>query len=61
LGIGKIDQILWLFQDGRGESATNRQSVFDAYLKKYGRNRQMSLTGNIAFNGYDLSNRCVEV
>lgn len=47
--------------DGRGQSATNRQSVFDSYVTLYGSNQRISLSGNISFNGYDLSNRCVVV
>jgi hypothetical protein len=47
--------------DGRGQSATNRQSVFDSYLTLYGSNQPISLAGDILFNGYDLRNRCVVV
>lgn len=56
-GISKIALPL----DGRGQSATNRQSVFDAYTLMYSANQKVQLKGNIMFNGYDLSNRCVEV
>jgi hypothetical protein len=47
--------------DGKGQSATNRQSVFDSYVTLYGNNRIISLSGNISFNGYDLGDICVVV
>lgn len=48
--------------DGRNQSATNRQSVFDSYVTLYGSNQRILLSGDgISFNGYDLTRRCVVV